>query len=45
MPSGSTDGMHFRTVGIPSCGVNDRYEKNSDSFSHRLNKRVLVKSF
>ena len=37
--------MHFRAAGIPSYGVNGSYGKNSDSFSHGLNERVLVESF
>ena len=45
MSSGGTDGMHFRAAGIPSYGVNGSYGKNSDSFSHGLNERVLVESF
>ena len=40
-----TDGMYFRAAGIPSYGVNGSYGKNSDSFSHGLNERVLVESF
>jgi carboxypeptidase PM20D1 len=40
-----TDGMHFRAAGIPSYGVNGSYGKNSDSFCHGLNERVLVESF
>ena len=45
LSSGGTDGMHFRAAGIPSYGVNGSYGKNSDSFSHGLNERVLVESF
>ena len=45
MSSGGTDGMHFRAAGIPSYGVNGHYGKNSDSFAHGLNERVLVESF
>ena len=45
MSSGGTDGMHFRAAGIPRYGVNGSYGKNSDSFSHGLNERVLVESF
>ena len=45
MSSGGTDGMHFRAAGIPSYGVNGSYGKDSDSFSHGLNERVLVESF
>ena len=40
-----TDGMHFRAAGGPSYGVNGSYGKNSDSFCHGLNERVLVESF
>lgn len=45
MSSVGTDGMHFRAAGIPSYGVNGHCGKNSDSFAHGLNERVLVESF
>jgi carboxypeptidase PM20D1 len=45
MSSGGTDGMHFRAAGIPSYGVDGFYGKDSDSYAHGLNERVMVESF
>ena len=45
MSSGGTDGMHFRAAGIPSYGVDGFYRKDSDSYAHGLNERVMVESF
>ena len=42
MSSGGTDGMHFRAAGIPSYGVDGFYGKDSDSYAHGLNERVMV---
>ncbi len=45
MSSFGTDGKHFRSVGIPSYGVNGMYGKVSDNFAHGLNERILVETF
>ena len=37
--------MHFRAAGIPSYGVDGFYGKDSDSYAHGLNERVMVESF
>jgi len=43
--SGATDGIYSRAAGIPTYGVDGMFMKNSDSFAHGLNERVLVKAF
>jgi acetylornithine deacetylase/succinyl-diaminopimelate desuccinylase-like protein len=43
--SGATDGLVFRSVGIPTYGVDPTFIKDKDAFSHGLNERLPVKSF
>lgn len=43
--SGATDGLYFRSAGIPTYGVGAAFIKDSDSFAHGLNERLPVKSF
>jgi acetylornithine deacetylase/succinyl-diaminopimelate desuccinylase-like protein len=43
--SGATDGLFFRSAGIPTYGVSGIFIKHSDEFAHGLNERVPVKSF
>jgi carboxypeptidase PM20D1 len=40
MASGASDGMHFRSVGIPSYTFSGIFIKASDEFAHGLNERV-----
>jgi acetylornithine deacetylase/succinyl-diaminopimelate desuccinylase-like protein len=43
--SGASDGIYFRSVGIPTYGVGESFIKDSDAFAHGLNERLPVKSF
>ena len=43
--SGATDGLVFRSVGIPTYGVDGNFMKSEDDFSHGLNERLGVQSF
>ncbi len=43
--SGATDGLVFRSVGIPTYGVDGNFMKSKDDFSHGLNERLGVQSF
>ena len=43
--SGASDGLFFRSIGIPTYGVSETFIKDSDSFAHGLNERLPVKSF
>jgi acetylornithine deacetylase/succinyl-diaminopimelate desuccinylase-like protein len=45
MQSGASDGIYFRSVGIPTYGVSEIFIKDSDDFSHGLNERLPVQSF
>lgn len=45
MSAGATDGVFFRSAGIPTYGVGELFAKDSDSFAHGLNERVAVASF
>ena len=45
MSAGATDGVFFRSAGIPTYGVGELFMKDSDSFAHGLNERVSVASF
>lgn len=45
MSSGATDGVFFRSVGIPTYGAGEIFSKDSDDFSHGLNERVPVDAF
>jgi acetylornithine deacetylase/succinyl-diaminopimelate desuccinylase-like protein len=43
--SGATDGLVFRSIGIPTYATDAIFMRDKDSFSHGLNERVPVKSF
>jgi acetylornithine deacetylase/succinyl-diaminopimelate desuccinylase-like protein len=43
--SGATDGLVFRSIGIPTYGVDTIFMKPKDQFSHGLNERVPVQPF
>jgi acetylornithine deacetylase/succinyl-diaminopimelate desuccinylase-like protein len=45
MESGGTDGMHFRTAGIPTWAVSGRFMKPDDMYAHGLNERAPIDSF
>jgi acetylornithine deacetylase/succinyl-diaminopimelate desuccinylase-like protein len=45
MSNGATDGLVFRSVGIPTYGVDGNFMKSGDDFSHGLNERLSVRSF
>ena len=43
--SGASDGLVFRSVGIPTYGVDGNFMRPKEDFSHGLNERLLVQSF
>jgi carboxypeptidase PM20D1 len=43
--SGGTDGLVYRSAGIPTFASSGMFYKESDIFFHGLNERVSVKSF
>jgi acetylornithine deacetylase/succinyl-diaminopimelate desuccinylase-like protein len=43
--SGASDGLFFRSIGIPTYGVSEVFIKDSDEFAHGLNERLPVQSF
>lgn len=43
--SGATDGLVFRSIGIPTYAIDPIFMRDKDSFAHGLNERVPVKSF
>jgi acetylornithine deacetylase/succinyl-diaminopimelate desuccinylase-like protein len=43
--SGASDGLVFRSIGIPTYGVDGNFMRPKEDFSHGLNERLLVKSF
>jgi acetylornithine deacetylase/succinyl-diaminopimelate desuccinylase-like protein len=45
MESGGTDGMHFRSAGIPTWAVSGNFMNPDEVFAHGLNERVPIKSF
>ena len=45
MSSGGTDGMHFRSAGIPTFGAGGIFMNPEDMFAHGLNERVPIKAF
>jgi acetylornithine deacetylase/succinyl-diaminopimelate desuccinylase-like protein len=45
MESGGTDGMHFRSAGIPTWAVSGRFMNPDEMFAHGLNERVPIKAF
>ena len=45
MTSGGSDGMHFRSAGIPTWGTSGLIMNPDDGFAHGLNERVPIKAF
>jgi carboxypeptidase PM20D1 len=45
MESGTTDGMHFRTAGIPTWAMSGIFMNPDDGFAHGLNERVPIAAF
>lgn len=45
MESGGTDGMHFRSAGIPTWGISGVFINPRYMYAHGLNERVLIDSF
>jgi len=45
MSAGATDGVFFRSEGIPTYGVGEAFMKDSDEFAHGLNERMPVEAF
>ncbi|MDP5069896.1 MAG: M20/M25/M40 family metallo-hydrolase [Congregibacter sp.] len=45
MESGGTDGMHFRSAGIPTWGISGVFMNPDEMYAHGLNERVPVKAF
>jgi len=45
MESGGTDGMHFRSVGIPTWGTTGLFMNPDEKFAHGLNERIPIKGF
>ena len=43
--SGATDGLVFRSIGIPTYAVDPTFMRKKESFAHGLNERIPVKSF
>jgi len=43
--NGATDGLVFRSAGIPTYGVDGNFMKPEDDFAHGLNERLSVRSF
>ncbi|QIB67641.1 M20/M25/M40 family metallo-hydrolase [Kineobactrum salinum] len=40
-----TDGMHFRSAGIPTWGISGIFMDPDEMFAHGLNERVPIKAF
>lgn len=45
MESGGTDGMHFRSAGIPTWAISGVFMNPNEMFAHGLNERVPIKGF
>ena len=45
MESGGTDGMHFRSAGIPTWAMSGVFMNPDEMFAHGLNERVPIKAF
>jgi len=43
--SGATDGLVFRSIGIPTYAVDPTFMRKQDSFAHGLNERIPMKAF
>ena len=45
MESGGTDGMHFRSVGIPTWAMSSVFMNPDEMYAHGLNERLPIKAF
>ena len=45
MESGGTDGMHFRSAGIPTWAMSSSFMNPKDMFAHGLNERLPKQAF
>ena len=45
MESGGTDGMHFRSAGIPTWAISGAFMNPDEMFAHGLNERLPIKAF
>lgn len=45
MESGGTDGMHFRSAGIPTWAVSGLFMDPDEMYAHGLNERVPIEGF
>ena len=45
MESGGTDGMHYRSNGVPTLAISAIFMDEADMFAHGLNERIPVSSF
>ena len=45
MQAGATDGMHFRSAGIPTWGVSSAFMRAQDNFAHGLDERLPKDAF
>lgn len=45
MESGGTDGMHFRSAGIPTWAMSSVFMDPNEMFAHGLNERLPIKTF
>ncbi len=45
MESGGTDGMHFRSNGIPTWAMSSAFMNPDDMYAHGLNERLPIKAF
>ena len=45
LETGGTDGLIYRSAGIPTYASSGVFMKNSDAFAHGLNERIPVASF
>lgn len=45
MESGGTDGMHFRSAGIPTWAMSSNFMNPDEMFAHGLNERLPIKAF
>ncbi len=45
MSSGATDGMHFRSAGLPTWAASSVFMDPDDNFAHGLNERLPIKTF
>ena len=43
MESGATDGMHFRSAGVPTLAMSATIMNEEEMYAHGLNERILSK--